>query len=106
MQDVETLERAIRGSAKGMVTLDPQLAEDFRSPLVNGAELTPRQLTLLQLMAQGYTNRAIAERMCLSLKTVENMVGMLYGDLDIDSGSSERHARVEAALLYLRNVRP
>jgi DNA-binding NarL/FixJ family response regulator len=104
VQDVETLERAIRGSSEGLVTLDPRLTQEFRSPLVNGAPLTARQATLLQMISQGFTNRAIADRLCLSLKTVENMVGALYAVLGIDSGSSERHARVEATLLYLKNA--
>lgn len=105
-QDVETLERAIRGSAAGLVTLDPRLAQEVRSPIVNGVTLTPRQLELLQLMAQGYSNRAIADRLFLSPKTVENTIGALYGSLGIDSGSTERHARVQAILLYLKKVTP
>lgn len=105
VQDVETIERAIRGSASGVVTLDPQLARQIRSPLVNGEPLRERQLTLLELLAHGYNNKAIAERMCLSLKTVENMVGKLYGDLGLDAGSSTRHARVEAALFFLKASR-
>jgi len=103
VQDVETLERAVRGSAKGMVTLDPRLAQHLRSPLANGSPLSPRQITLLQLMAQGYSNKAIAERMFLSPKTIENMIGTLYGDLGIESSNSETHARVQATLLYLRH---
>ncbi|MNK75501.1 Transcriptional regulatory protein DegU [compost metagenome] len=104
VQDVETLDRAVRGSAKGMVTLDPRLAQHVRSPLANGSPLSPRQITLLQLMAQGYSNKAIAERMILSPKTVENMISTLYGDLGIESSNSETHARVQATLLYLRNA--
>ncbi|MNU07452.1 Oxygen regulatory protein NreC [compost metagenome] len=72
---------------------------------MNGVQLSARQLTLLELLAQGYNNKAIAERMSLSLKTVENMVGTLYGDLDLDSSSPERHARVEATLFYLKAAR-
>lgn len=105
-QDVETLERAIRGSAAGLVTLDPRLTETIHSPVVNGVTLTPRQLQLLQLMAHGYSNRAVADHLSLSLKTIENAIGALYSALGIDSGSTERHARVQATLLYLSNVRP
>jgi DNA-binding NarL/FixJ family response regulator len=104
VHNVETLERALRGSAAGMVTLDPRLAQHFRSPLPSGSPLSARQVTLLQLMAQGFSNRAIAEQMCLAPKTVENMIGQLYGALDIDSGSSERHARVQATRYYLKNA--
>lgn len=105
VQDVETIGRAIHGSAAGVVTLDPQLAQQVRSSLVNDVPLSARQLTLFELMAQGYNNKAIAQRMGLSLKTVENMVGLLYRDLGLNFGSSERHARVEATLLYLKATR-
>ncbi|MOA64660.1 transcriptional regulator FimZ [compost metagenome] len=68
--------------------------------------LSERQYQLLHFMAQGYSNKAIAASMVLSLKTVENMVGKLYSDLGLDSADTERHARVEASLLYLRQVSP
>ena len=106
VHNLETLERAIRGAAAGRVTLDPNLAQQVRSPVMNGVTLTERQLTLLHLMAQGYGNRAIAATMYLSLKTVENMVGKLYADLGLDSSSNERHARVHATLIYLRHALP
>ncbi|MNK73392.1 Transcriptional regulatory protein DegU [compost metagenome] len=104
VHDLETLERAIRGAAAGVVTLDPELAQQVRSPIMNGVTLSERPFMLLHLMAQGYSNRAIASAMHLSLKTVENMVGRLYSDLGLNSTSNERHARVEATLIYLRHA--
>jgi Response regulator containing a CheY-like receiver domain and an HTH DNA-binding domain len=106
VHNLEALERAIRGAAAGMVILDPELAQQVRTPTLNGVTLSERRFMLLHLIAQGYSNRAIAERMYLSLKTVENMVGKLYGELGLNSCSSERHARVEATLLYLRHAVP
>ncbi|MNL42653.1 Transcriptional regulatory protein DevR (DosR) [compost metagenome] len=99
-----TLERAIRGAASGLVILDPRLAVDFRSPLPGGSALTERQVALLQFIAQGFSNKAIAARLGLSEKTVENQLGFLYRELGIDTADSETHARVQAALHYLRGI--
>ena len=37
----------------------------------NGEILTPRERQILRLIADGYTNRLISERLCISVKTVE-----------------------------------
>lgn len=106
VHSVERLERAIEGAAMGLVTMDPELTPLGRHTIVNGVALSERQYQLLHFMAQGYSNKAIAASMVLTLKTVENMVGKLYSDLGLDSADTERHARVEASLLYLRQVSP
>ncbi|MBO9541379.1 response regulator transcription factor [bacterium] len=103
VRDVATLERAIRGSAAGLVVLDPRLAAGFRSP-VDGPALSERQISLIQLIAQGFSNKGIAARLGLSEKTVENQLGILYRELGLDTSDSETHARVRAALLYLRGI--
>lgn len=104
VRDVATLGRAIRGSAAGLVILDPRLAVAFRSSLPGGPNLSERQVTLLQLIAQGFSNKAIASQLSLSEKTIENQLGVLYRELEIDTADSETHARVQAALLYLRGI--
>lgn len=103
VRDVATLERAIRGSASGLVVLDPRLVADFRA-VAGGPNLTARQLSLLELIAQGFSNKAIAGRLSLSEKTVENQLGVLYREIDLDTSDSETHARVQAALFYLRGI--
>ena len=45
--------------------------------------LTPRQRQILQLVAEGYASREIAERLCLSVKTVESHRGQLMQRLGI-----------------------
>lgn len=102
VRDVATLERAIRGSASGFVILDPRLTEDYRPPHAKSAGLTERQISLIQLVAQGYSNKAIAQRLFLSEKTVENQLGMLYRQLAIDTADTGSHARVQATLKFLR----
>lgn len=46
-------------------------------------ELTPREREVLKLIAQGYTNSTIAERLVLSPKTVRNHVSTIFGKLQV-----------------------
>jgi DNA-binding NarL/FixJ family response regulator len=100
----ETLKRAVKGAAYGLVVLDPAVVQGLKpgkSELLG--RLTPRQLEVLGLMAQGYTNAAIAERLVLVEKSVENYINAIYQELRISSKEDERvHQRVKAVLVYLR----
>lgn len=101
--NVEMVVRAICGTATGLVVLDPSLVQAFRpkpeSPL---ARITPRQLDILQLIAKGYSNRAIADELIITEKSVENQVSLLYQNLGIETQENHIHARVKAALLFIR----
>ena len=99
--DVATLDRAIRGSAQGFVTLDPRLTAAQHTPQAQELGLSERQLSLIQLIAQGYSNKAIAQQLFLSEKTVENQLGALYRQLGIDTADAGSHARVQATLKFL-----
>ena len=48
-------------------------------------DLTPRELEVLQLVAQGLSNPAIAERLVLSPKTVRNQVSTIFSKLQVAS---------------------
>lgn len=54
-------------------------------------ELSPRELEVLELVAAGLTNAAIAERLCLSVRTVERHLSNVYTKLRV-SGKSGRAA--------------
>lgn len=105
VRNAEVLMRAIEGAFDGMVVLDPQLVGAGKiassSPV---AQLTPRQLGVLGLIAQGYSNAAIGSSLGLSVKTVENVTNTLYQMLEISPQSSV-HPRVKAVLTYLEAVR-
>jgi DNA-binding NarL/FixJ family response regulator len=84
--------RAIRAVANGEVIFGPAIAERMlrffsgdnllksRQPF---PELTPREREILELMAQGLTNSAIAERFVISSKTVRNQVSNIFGKLQV-----------------------
>lgn len=106
--DIETLDRAVEGAAAGTVTLDAAIVAGMR-PKVGGplARLTERQREILGLVAQGLTNAAIAERLVLAEKSVENQLTVIYGELGIDRRAIDpsAHPRVSAVLAYLEHSR-
>lgn len=59
--------------------------EDEGDPQALFPELTPRELEVLELMAQGAGNEAIAATLVVTPKTVRNYVSRIYSKLDVDS---------------------
>jgi DNA-binding NarL/FixJ family response regulator len=106
VSDLSVLQRAITGATTGLVTLDPNLVTGMR-PRAGGLleRLTPRQQEILALIAQGYTNRAIASRLHLAEKSVENQINALYQQLEIDRNEPDIHLRVRAVLIYMQESR-
>jgi len=87
----ETL-RAIRAVANGEAIFSPAVAERMMQfmtqPRMAAAEtpfpeLTAREREVLELVAQGLTNTAIAERLVLSPKTIRNHVSNIFGKLQV-----------------------
>lgn len=85
----EELELAIQAAMRGQTYLSPrisrQLVEDYlKHGESNPADqLTPRQREILQLIAEGQSTREIAERLHVSVKTVETHRAQLMDRLDI-----------------------
>jgi two-component system, NarL family, response regulator NreC len=69
------LVRAIRMASEGGTYLEPRLgarlAADAAAARRSAPELTEREIEVLRLIARGHTNREIAERLYLSVRTVE-----------------------------------
>lgn len=104
--DVEQLVRAIHEVADGGSVLDPRIVEMLltqrsRKPGTPLAELTPGELDVLRLMAEGMSNRRIAEALYLSVGTVEKRIAAIFGKLGL-APESELNRRVAAVLVYLR----
>jgi DNA-binding NarL/FixJ family response regulator len=99
--DLATVLRAIQASMNGMVMLDPGVVASLR-PRKSSAlsRLTPRLLEVLQLIAEGYNNASIAERLVIAEKSVETYINTLYQEIGV-SGEKGIHARVKAAMLFL-----
>jgi DNA-binding NarL/FixJ family response regulator len=96
----ETL-RAIHAAASGEAIFSPtitqRLTEYFATPRrdhMTSSNLTEREHEILSLMAEGYTNNAIASRLYLSPKTVRNYVSSIFTKLQVsDRSQAIVHAR-------------
>jgi DNA-binding NarL/FixJ family response regulator len=62
-------------------------ARDHPSPSGLAAHLTPRQLEILELVAQGWSNAEIADELQLADKTVRNQVSAIFDQLAVTSRS-------------------
>ncbi|GIU84862.1 MAG: DNA-binding response regulator [Acidimicrobiales bacterium] len=102
------LVEAVRKVARGESLLDPavtgRVLERLREPAEETtdervARLSPQERRLLELLAEGLTNRQIAERMYLAEKTVKNYVSNLLAKLGM---SRRTEAAVYAARLQER----
>jgi DNA-binding NarL/FixJ family response regulator len=99
----EVLYRAIEAAVDGGVTLDPELMD--RSNPREGmplAELSGAQLQVLRLVAQGFSNAAVAELLGLSRRSVENHLQAIYRVLGISSAESS--PRVAAVLQFMQQT--
>ena len=103
--DLATVVRAIEGSKAGMVVLDPTVVAGLRPRQGSAiARLNPRHQEVLGLLAQGYSNTAIAQLLKLSRKSVETYINAIYQELHL-SHEHDIHARVKATLIYLESSR-
>ena len=103
VSDAGSLVRAIEGSAAGLVVMDPSVVNGMK-PRTGSitARLTPRQQEVLSMMAQGYNNASIAEKLVLGTKSVENYINAIYQELSL-SHDGTLHPRVQAVLSYIRD---
>jgi DNA-binding NarL/FixJ family response regulator len=101
--DPETMLRAIRAVAHGESLLGPTIAQKAlrqfdalpgeQAPLVD--ELTPRELEVLTLIAEGLCNKDIARELSISEKTVKNHINNIFSKLHL-------YDRTQAMLYAIR----
>ena len=105
VSDVKEFAAAVRRVGDGGSALDPSVVSQLvgrrrkDDPL---AELTPRELEVLELVAEGRSNQAIAERLFITLRAVEKHVTSIFQKLRLPADAAD-HRRVLAALTYLRS---
>jgi DNA-binding NarL/FixJ family response regulator len=102
--DVDRFLDAVRRVAEGGSALDPQVVSHMLGrrrrddPL---DELTAREREVMELMAEGRSNHAIAEQLVVTERAVEKHVTSIFGKLGL-SATADDHRRVLAVLTYLR----
>ena len=87
----------------GRVVIDPAFAvPNFKNPVTGSsiAELTPREIAVLNLIARGCTNEAISATLCIDVKTVRHHINNIYGKLKTSAAFDDRHPRVSATNAY------
>lgn len=102
----EELARAIRAIASGGIYLDPAIAAKAvvygeaadQSPS-DGESLSPREADVLRLIAKGHSNKEIAARLSISIKTVETYKARAAGKLALNTRADiVRHAAAKGWL--------
>ena len=91
----------------GETVIEPEMVEMLMAPRTDAAagplgRLTPAELRVLQLMAEGYANRRIAGLLKVSVRAVENRVGAIFAKLELTSDATDLDRRVKAVLTFLR----
>lgn len=102
--DVGEFVDAVERVANGGTALDPEVVAQLfarrRSPV---DDLTVRECEVLSLMAQGFTNRAVADQLVVSDGTVEKHTSSIFSKLGLEQSSTD-HRRVLAVLRWLEQA--
>jgi DNA-binding NarL/FixJ family response regulator len=105
--DVDAFSDAVTRVASGGSALDPEVVgrmlgrRRHEGPL---DELSPRERDVLGHLAEGKSNRGIAESLVVTTAAVEKHITSIFQKLGLDASPTE-HRRVTAALTYLRDPR-
>ena len=103
--DAAMIVDALRRVIDGETVVDPTIVARLlgrrrrHDPL---AALTPREREVLGLVAEGMTNRAVADRLVVAERTIEAHISSIFGKLDLPD-SPDHHRRVLAVLTLLRS---
>ncbi len=103
IMDVADFVDAVRRVAEGGTALDPEVVAQLFSRRRGGPleRLTPRELEVLGLMAEGRSNAGIAEPLVLTVGAVEKHIASILTKLRLPPSESD-HRRVLAVLTYLQ----
>jgi len=102
--DAADFASSLRRVAAGGTALDPQVVTGLlRDPEERGLlrSLTPREREVLELVAEGRSNKAIGERLSISQGAVQKSVSTIFNKLGLPAGEDDDR-RILAVLAYLR----
>lgn len=109
LKDRDELIRAVVTVAEGGSVVDPLIVDELleiqrRRRDTRLDRLTPRELEILGLIAEGRSNAAIAEKLVVTKRAVERHINSIFLKLGLRE-SDDISRRVKAALLYLSGER-
>ena len=106
----EELPLAIRAAFQGKTYLSPAISSSVLTELMNAQSegapddlaelLTPREREVLQLVAEGFTNKAIAQELTISVKTVEKHRANVMSKLDASDLPTLIRTAMKHGLIY------
>ncbi len=103
LPNVDTVLDTLRQVRAGQSVLDPGIVDSLvlRRSNIAIEDLTIREVEVLEQMAHGLSNSAIADALCVSIKAIEKGVTTIYRKLNLtDQNMVDR--RVAAAVIFLR----
>ena len=105
---VDVLTDTLGRIAAGEIVIEPVLAKRLvERPRGDRKEsidtLSPRELDVLRLMAEGRSNNGIAGQLFVTPKAVEKHIANIFSKFGLQEDGSETHRRVLAVLTYLRS---
>jgi two-component system, NarL family, response regulator YdfI len=96
----EQIVRAIQSSAVGLLTLDSSLVPSPETE-VSPEKLTPREVEVLRLLAEGLANRDIANRLNISEHTIKFHIRSIFGKLSAATRTEAVTRGLRAGLIEL-----
>jgi DNA-binding NarL/FixJ family response regulator len=100
--------RTVRRVAAGGCALDAQVVNQLLASPPDGgrlATLTPREREVLELVAEGRSNKGAGERLSVSERAVQKHVTSIFEKLGLAAGEDDNR-RILAVLTYLRPDTP
>ena len=106
----EELMLAVKSVSQGQMFLSPTISESVMTMLISPPDtaaesladlLTPREREVLQLVAEGHTNNAIADLLSISAKTVEKHRANLMSKLEVNDLASLIREGIKLGLILL-----
>jgi two-component system, NarL family, response regulator YdfI len=97
----EQIVRSIQSIAAGLVTLDSSLAPQSEAAEDPAEELTPREIDVLRLLAEGIPNREIATRLNISEHTIKFHIRSILGKLGASTRTEAVTRGFRAGLIEL-----
>jgi DNA-binding NarL/FixJ family response regulator len=103
--DIAEFDDAVRRVASGGTALDPEVVRQLignrrQSSVLD--RLTPREREVLELMAEGHSNSALARQLSITERAIEKHVSAIFAKLDLPP-SQAHHRRVLAVVTYLNS---
>jgi DNA-binding NarL/FixJ family response regulator len=102
------LEIAIRNIVDGKSYLSPEISDGIIRGYLSGVKiattetmtgnLTPREVEVLKLIAEGYKSKEIADYLSISINTVDKHRANLMGKLDLHNASALTHFALREGL--------